>query len=244
MEFNGGGRIAVKRFIIREALLTDYDDIVAFYEENPDPHVMLRGEPAVRSAIRNGTFFLAIDNEATNAGRIFAVSAVYDVASALDGGGTIRLKEAGGSSVKAEYRGFHIHRIFHAARSLHEFILDRGGFDEYFGAIIIPNDPSVKNIGLMGFEPWANPPRALVDERLAYATPPAEVAFFRLGIQALPLHAELLLNYLSIGHVSRVSPESGELEQVELVLSIETIKRYKPQVLKIAAGELSEWEER
>ena len=41
--------------------------------------------------------------------------------------------------------------------------------------------------------------------------------------------------------VSRVNPDTGDLEQVELVLSIETVKRYKPEVQRIASGDLADW---
>ena len=226
----------MKRLIIREALASDYDDIVCFYREHPDLHVMLRDEATVRRAIENGTFFLAIDTEATNSGRICGASAVYDVIATLATGGSVLLKEAGGSNVKVDYRGFGIHKIFHAARSLHEFILDRGGFEHYFGAIILPNEPSVKNIQRMGFQAWPDPPTGLVQDRAHYAQSEEGIAYFRLLAEELPRHAEILLAYDSRGHVSRVNPETDELEQVELILSIETIKRYKPLIEAIRTG--------
>jgi hypothetical protein len=230
----------MKRLIIREALPTDYDDIVCFYQENPDQHVMLRDEQAVRGAIGNGTFFLAIDTEATNSGRICGAGAVYDVIATLGTGGSVILKEAGGSNVKEAYRGFGIHKIFHAARALHEYILDRGGFEHYFGAIVMPNDPSVKNIRKFGFQPWPDPPLSLVIERLPYAQSEEGIAYFRLFEEQLHTHADYLLKLDALGHISRKHPETGALEQVELILSIETIKRYKPILEAIRNGTFKE----
>lgn len=225
------------RFVIREALQTDLDDIVTFYQEFPDSHVMLRTEAAVRTAIRNGTFFLGIDTSATNAGRIFAASAVYDVEAILIGGGTMTLKEAGGSNVKEDRRGFGIHQIMHAARAMHEFILDRGGFHEYFGAIIVPNDPSVKNIMRMGFEKWQDVPPSLRAEREPYVGEGNNLEFYRLLPQSLPLHAKKLIETASR---SLVENRHGELKQVELVLDIETVRKYMPILERVADNDISE----
>lgn len=224
------------RLIIREATAADYDDIVVFYRENPDEHVMLRNEATVRQAIENGTFFLGIDTEAFNSGRICGASAVYDVQSVLDTGGSILLKEAGGSLIKPAMRGLSLHKIFHAARGLHEFILDRQGFDHYFGAIIMPNEPSVKNIEAMGFERWPNPPAKLVEERAIYSVSEEGIAYFRLATSSLQRHAEYLLAVQNRGVVERKSSK-GEFAQFEVILSIETLKRYRPVVEQIAAGQ-------
>lgn len=224
------------RLIIREATAGDYEDVVCFYEENPDDHVMLRDEADVRNAISNGTFFIAIDTEADNNGRICAASAVYDVPSTLDSGGSVLLKEAGGSLTKPIMRGLGLHKIFHAARGLHEYILDRFGFDYYFGAIILPNPPSVKNIERMGFEPWTEAPKKLVEERAPYALTDEGIGFFRCKEAALQSHAKFLLDIQNVGHVVRHG-ENSQTEQVEVVLSIETLKRYRPIVEIIAAGD-------
>lgn len=224
------------RLIIREATAGDYEDVVCFYEENPDEHVMLRNEADVRNAISNGTFFIAIDTEADNNGRICAASAVYDVPSTLDSGGSVLLKEAGGSLTKPNMRGLGLHKVFHAARGLHEYILDRFGFDYYFGAIILPNPPSVTNIEKMGFEPWPEVPRRLVEERAPYALSEEGIGFFRCKEAALQTHANYLLNIQNIGHIVRRDGNS-QGEQIEVVLSIETLKRYRPVVEIIAAGD-------
>jgi len=226
----------MSRLIIREATAADYDDIVAFYRENPDEHVMLRDEQAVRQAITNGTFFLAIDTEAFNSGRICAASAVYDVQSTLDTGGSILLKEAGGSLVKQSMRGLGLHKVFHAARGLHEYILDRHGFELYFGAIILPNEASVRNIRAMGFEPWENPPHKLVEERSVYAIGEEGIGYFRLRPTALQAHAKHLLAVQNRGIVEG-KDASGGVVQFEIILSIETLKRYRPIIEQIALGE-------
>lgn len=153
----------MRRFIIREAVHLDYSDIRKFYETNPDEHVMLRSEEAVRRAIDEGVFFLALDLSKTDGDRIFAASAVYTVTAQLATGGTVVLKESGGSNVNKQYRGFGVHEVFHWARALHKFILDRGGFDVYFGAIIHPNEPSQKNLLRNGFVEWTDPPPMLTD---------------------------------------------------------------------------------
>jgi hypothetical protein len=53
----------MKRFIVREANLFEFDDVRAFYEANPNEHVMLRAESVVRAAISDGVFFIALDTE-------------------------------------------------------------------------------------------------------------------------------------------------------------------------------------
>ena len=225
------------RIIIREALSTDHDDIIGFYDEFHDDHVMLRSETVVKNAIRNGTFFLAIDINATNGGRICAASAVYDVNVELPGGGTIPLKEAGGSNVKPERRGLGIHKIMHAARAMHEFILDRGGFQEYFGAIIVPNENSVKNILRMGFEKWENVPESLRNERAPYAENGNEIAYYHLLENALPIHAKILIDAAEHGILEH---RSSTLEQAELVMDVETIRRYSPILRRVANGDFSD----
>ena len=41
----------MKRFIVREANLFEFEDVRAFYKANPDEHVMLRAEEVVKAAI-------------------------------------------------------------------------------------------------------------------------------------------------------------------------------------------------
>jgi hypothetical protein len=175
----------MKRFIVREANLFEFEDVRAFYKANPDEHVMLRAEEVVKAAISEGVFFIALDTEKEDSSRIFAASAVYSVPVRDEGGKIIILKEAGGSLVNPNYRGLSVHKIFHCARVLHEFILDRGGFAEYFGAIICPNDPSVANINQAGLEPWHDPPASLVAERAPYAKEGQEIKFFRFPEKAI-----------------------------------------------------------
>ncbi|MGD0144061.1 MAG: hypothetical protein ABSC92_12950 [Rhizomicrobium sp.] len=217
----------MKRVVIREANLYEYDDIWKFYQKNPDDHVMIRAEEAVKSAIADGVFFMALDTDIISDGdRIFAVSAVYSKPYLVEGGGTVLLKEAGGSLVHPGYRGYSIHKIFHCARVLHEFILDRGGFAEYFGAIICPNDPSVSNIERAGFVPWTNPPAALCAERAPFAKEGQEIRFFRFPIEALPALAEQLLRAADQGKI--VKAEGDKIEEWQLVVDLQLLRWYRP----------------
>lgn len=233
----GGREMHMKRIVIREAIPTDYSDIVTFYREHPDEHVMLRTPEAVTRAIENGVFFLAIDTEATNSGRICAASAVYDIEATLPSGGAISLKEAGGSNVRQEMRGFAIHKILHAARALHTYITDARGFHEYFGAIIVPNESSVKNIVRMGFVDWLDVPRSLRNERDSFATEGRKIRFFKFIPESLVASAQLILTFYNCSLLERRI--DGQLEQVELVMDLELIRRYLPLLTTIADGDVS-----
>ncbi len=76
----------MKRFIVREANLFEFEDVRAFYKANPDEHVMLRAEEVVKAAISEGVFFIALDTEKEDSSRIFAASAVYSVPVRDEGG--------------------------------------------------------------------------------------------------------------------------------------------------------------
>jgi len=225
------------RVVIREAIPTDYEDIEIYYREHPDPHVMLRSPEAVWRAIRSGVFFLAIDPAGKNSGRICGASAVYDIETAMLGGGAASLREAGGSNIKREARGFGIHKIFHAARALHTFALDAGGFHEYFGAILTPNIESERNIVLMGFEEWSDVPPALRLNREKFIRDDGGIKFFKLSTGALPQIARKMLEFYNKPILERRI--NGNLEQIDLVLDIEITKRYIDIVKLISDGDVS-----
>ena len=229
----------MRRVVIREAISTDYDDIVTFYQEYPDDHVMLRTKEAVHNAITKGYFFLGIDLDATNSGRICAASAVYEIEAYSPTGGTLSLREAGGSNVKKEARGFGIHKIMHAARALHTNIFDRGGFHEYFGAILVPNPASVKNILRMGFEEWSDVPAALRADREEYVGQDQSLSFYRFPMSSLQIMARAMLNAYECPVLECRSNET--LIQVELVLDVEVTKKYIEIVRAFSAGDLSEY---
>ncbi|MDQ0466567.1 hypothetical protein QO010_004362 [Caulobacter ginsengisoli] len=228
----------VRRFLIREATIAEFDDLREFYERNPDEHVMFRHDDAVKKAISDGIFLIAIDTSLEDGDRIFGASAVYTVNAQRDSGGTIVLKEAGGSNVKKDYRGFGVHKVFHWARSLHKFILDRGGFEVYFGAIICPNDPSEANIAKAHFLPWDDPPSSLVTERQAYADPEngQSVKFYRLPKEALVEHAKQLLMQDKREILERRVNDT--VEQVETHLMLETLRSYRRIVENLSQGDL------
>jgi hypothetical protein len=160
---------------------------------------------------------------------------VYSVPAKTDAGKTIILKEAGGSLVNGDYRGLSVHKIFHCARVLHEFILDRGGFVEYFGAIICPNPPSEANIQVAGFEPWPDPPTSLVAERAPYAKEGQEIRYFRFVEKNLQTAAKKLLTYANRGKLSR--DINGGHEECQLVLDLQLLKRYRPILEGLAKGD-------
>ncbi len=228
----------MRRFLIREATIAEFDELREFYEKNPDEHVMFRHDNAVKKAINDGVFLIAIDTSLEDGERIFGASAVYTVSAQRDTGGTITLKEAGGSNVKKDYRGFGVHKVFHWARSLHKFILDRGGFETYFGAIICPNPPSEANIVKAGFLPWDDVPASLVAERQSYADPAAgqSVQFYSLRKEALVEHAKCLLMQDKRELLERRT-EAG-VEQVETHLMLETLKSYRRIIEDLSQGNL------
>ncbi|MEQ1754684.1 MAG: hypothetical protein ABL973_11185 [Micropepsaceae bacterium] len=215
----------------------EYDDIRRFYEENPDEHVMFRGEEVVKRAISSGVFFLALDTDKDSTNRIFGASAVYDVPCQDDKGGSLLLKEAGGSLVAPSYRGFGIHKVFHHLRMLHEQVLDKNGCDAHFGAIICPNKESESNILKAGFEPWHEVPAALVNERAPFAKEGQEIRFFKFNKDNIVQQAALLLKAEYRGNVSR--DYNGSNEAVPLVLDVELLKHYRPVIEQLARGDLS-----
>ena len=139
-----------------------------------------------------------------------------------------------------DYRGFGIHPIFHSARVLHKFILEGEAFAPYFGAIICPNAPSERNIAKAGFEGWENPPKALVTERAPYAGDDQKIQYYRFPKARLVDHAQLLLGQEARGLLERRVGEN--LEQVETHLVLETLKRYRAILVRLAAGDLSDFE--
>jgi hypothetical protein len=230
-------RYAVRKFLIREAHLYEIEDIKAFYRRNPDPHVMLRNDSAIEEAINEGVFLIALDLSKEEGDRIFAASAVYTVRCAEADGTSLVLKEAGGSNVHLDYRGFGVHKIFHCIRGLHEHFLDTGGFSTYFGAIITPNNPSEKNIRRMGFEVWENPPGSLVEIRNAYCDNGQKINFYKLPAASLPTMARTLIADSVRGSLTKSS--NGDYETVELELRVELFKRYKSLLEKVASNDLS-----
>ena len=231
----------MKRILIREAHLYEFDDIRRFYECYPDDHVMLRAPDVVNAAISGGGFFLAIDTSLSEEDRIIGASAGYSISAQLEHGGSVTLKEAGGSLVIEPYRGFGIHKVFHYCRSLHHFILDRYGFKEYFGAIVCPNDQSVSNIKKMGFDEWDTPPQSLVDARLPYAKEDGqEIKYFKFPMESLKNHAENIIQLHRRGLLENMRTS----EQAEMIISVETIKRYNKvlqDIIAIGPFEALEW---
>lgn len=225
-----------RRFVVREAALHEFDDIRKFYEKYPDPHVMLRSEDAVKHAIREGIFVLAIDTSKSDEDRIFGASAVYTIYADRDSGSKIALKEAGSSNVVKEYRGFRLHPIFHWSRALHEFLLDRNGFETYFGAIISPNEISEKNIKKACFTEWASPPPSLVRERMPLAPENHEIKYYRLDPKELVNHAKWLLTAEARGVVSR-DLEDGTHETVPITLDLQVLRRYRKALQQLADGD-------
>lgn len=232
----------MRRFIIQEATFTEFDSLRQFYIDNPDEHVMFRDDKAVKQAIDEGVFLIAQDTGRPLDDRIFAASAVYTV-GAVDGAGSeLTLKEAGGSNVAEAYRGFGVHKVFHWARSLHKFITEPDGFDHYFGAIICPNPASEANIAKAGFKPWGQPPQSLIDDRAPYAKDGQHISYFRLPYTAIQHHAQSLLMVANRGLLERKGP-NGELEQVELLLNLESLNYFRPTLERAANGDFAEFED-
>lgn len=229
----------MKRIVIREANLYEYDEIRAFYEKNPDPHVMPRPEDVMKLAIADGVFLIGLDTDILVDGeRIFAVSSVYNVPARDRGKAPMLLKEAGGSLVNQKYRGYSVHKVLHCARILHMFILDRGGFDQYFGAIVCPNPASVSNIEKAGFVPWSDPPESLVADRAPFAKEGQTIQFYRFPEASLQKTAADLLTFANRGRLSRDNND-GQFEECQLVLDLQLLKWYRPILEKLAVGDLS-----
>ena len=224
----------MSRFVVREASRHEFDDIRAFYEANSDGHIRQRADEVILRAIDEGVFFVAIDTSINDgANRIVAASAVYTIETTYPSGGTLLLKECGGTLVKPEYRGFSLQKIFLWVRSLHKHILDRNGFDHFFCSIRVPNEHSVKNVLSAGFQRWESPPESLIDQRTVdpVSKGKLDVEFYRLPISSLRIHAEKLLAQELRGIVER---RNGKvLDQVELHLSIEVLTRYRQIVTMI-----------
>jgi hypothetical protein len=222
------------RFLFREASQHEFSEIRQFYLRNPDDHVMFRAEPDVRKAIADGVFFLALDVTRSEGDRIVGASAVYTIAAPDSSGPKRLLMESGGSRVADEYKGFGLHKLFHAARALHKFINDRKGFDRYFAAIICPNDPSVRNCGTMGFTPWEDPPVSLVTAREQFAKAGQQVRYFQLSQPALVKHAQRLLECDVVG--SLTNDRTGAICKLEMAIQLLRLNRLTVQL--IANGDL------
>ena len=55
-ELGRKGLGGMRRIIVREANLYEFDDVRAFYKANPDEHVMLRAEEVVKAAFQTASF--------------------------------------------------------------------------------------------------------------------------------------------------------------------------------------------
>ncbi|MEO0875967.1 MAG: hypothetical protein AAFY48_15330 [Bacteroidota bacterium] len=226
---------AQRRFILREAELFEFEDVRRFYEENQDPLVAERPSEVIRAALHDGSIIIAIDTqEDDDRKRIFGASAAYTRVVNLPTGGRAVLKEAGSSLIKKSHRGYGLHKVFHWLRSLHEHILDKGGFEEYFSAVRAPNPISERSLIRTGFEPWESAPPHLMELKQS-ALPDdsdATIEIFRLPLEALQTHAKELLAF-ELEHVASKNG-NGDTDAVEVYLAVQILERYRPVVQAIA----------
>lgn len=223
-----------RRFILREAELYEYEDVRRFYEDNYDEKVAERPGDVIRGALKDGAIVVAIDTAEGDHNRIFGASAAYSKTTQLSSGGTISLKEAGSTLIKETHRSFGLHKVFHWVRSLHEFILDRGGFQIYFSSVRVPNERSERSMLRAGFEQWSEAPKALFDEKTNALPQGASdrIELYRLPISALQEHAQ---NLLALEHervVHRTKDEKDET--IEITLAVQILERYRSVVKNIA----------
>ena len=217
----------MKRFIIREAELYEFKDVRRFYEEFAHEKVAERPQDVIRQTIEDGSLIVAIDTSLNESERIFGCSAAYTLEASLESGGSVTLKEAGSTLIRESHRSFGIHKVFHWARSLHEHILDRGGFDTYFSSIRCPNERSERSMARVGFEVWDNPPKSIREkkERNFVAKAGEYLQFYRLPRHVLREHARELLTIEHDRHVARII--DGKDEIVELHFALQLTERYR-----------------
>lgn len=174
-------------FRLREVRLNEVDKVKEFYNHNPDRHVMPRPDDILIKAVNNGYLFAVFASNFEFRDKIVAVSGCY--ASIFD---NKIYMEAGGSRISENYQGLGLHRILHFVRALTAYINEED-LSSYFGAIICPNPPSVKNIIRCGFVNWENPPEELVNERTIYAGDSETIEYFYLPKSELRTHANNII---------------------------------------------------
>lgn len=148
---------------------------------------MPRPDEIIESAIKDGHLFVLEDVSAIRP--IYAgISGFYP--SFFDGN---LYMEAGGSLISKFHRGYGLHKVLHYIRALTAHHKEQE-ISVYFGAIICPNEPSVRNILACEFEPWGDPPHELITQRAPYAGPGESIEYFQLNRAKLKIHAQHLLN--------------------------------------------------
>lgn len=205
-------------FLLEQANSKNIPNILTFYKENPDRHIMPRPEDILSLAASNGNLFLLYDNNNEIAG----VSGIYGLK--IDNNFYV---EAGGSLIKEKWRGNGLHKILHYARSLTAHTIE-DRFEEYFGAIICPNPQSVGSIKNCLFEEWKSPPSKLVADRAAYAGKNEHIEFFRLPEKSMYRHASLLIdtfNNKSFIHHNK---------KINIIININIINDFLPQIEEFA----------
>lgn len=221
----------MRRFIVREAELFEFEAVRAFYRDNAHSKVAERPKEIIEQALRDGNILVAIDTAENGRNRYIGASAAYTVVESLESGGRTTLKEAGSSLIKDTHRGFGIHKIFHWGRSLHEHILDCGGFEHYFCSIRCPNPESEGSALKTGFTEWTSPPTSLVSRKSMNLPKSEEMKFFRLPASALQVHAQRILEQELCHTVTR---RNGTKEVVELTMALQILERYRSIVTEIA----------
>jgi hypothetical protein len=228
----------LRRFIIREADRFDFDEIKKFLRDNSDDHIRQRADEDLKKAISDGIFLLAIEtNKNPNNKYIFGVSTVFSIEVLDDSNKSVILKEAGSSLITEEYRGFGIHKIFHSIRILHEYITDKGGFTEYFCSIRVPNERSVENALKSGFQKWEDAPQFLQLDRNSSLRADQKIEFYRFNPdENIAKHAESILFHDEWHTMERADKITGAVECVEIHLSVELNKKYRPLLQAIVKG--------
>jgi hypothetical protein len=148
-------------------------------------------------------------------------------------------REAGGSRVVLG--GFQLQRLMHYARSVHDYLLDPAR-EGYFA--VAKDTPEAErtnaNIRAVGFEPW-DPNQKLAEHKRAHQKDDDPRAFYLLPRDALPAHAQALLDLDVNPFLTRPDRKrSGEHEVVAVEMDLAILRHHRPAVELLADAQFSE----